>query len=322
MKNNFVKKQIQNVQNIQSKDINTIYIQKQNEEELKTLKKKLHELEENNARLVKSEDNLKAMNKHLVELVNHESDRIIEKEKLLMHQSKLAAMGEMIGMIAHQWRQPIASIAMDANNMMLDMAVDTLDNAGAEVYAKDILDQTEHLSKTIDDFRNFFKPDKLLISVKLHEIMEETLKIVKDSLENNGIAFISSYASEAEVNVYPRELMQVFVNIINNARDALTMHPVKNALIEVNLYDDECYVNAEICDNGVGIDDAIFSKLFDPYFSSKDDKTGTGLGLYMSKMILEEHLHGTIEASNRKGGGACFRVRLLKKNDEQSIYEM
>lgn len=322
MKKNLAWEQKRNAQHLQFQDTSPIFDHKHYELEDKMLKKKLHKLEEENAQLIKSEKNLKRINEHLVELANNESNTIIEKEKLLMHLSKMAAMGEMIGMIAHQWRQPIASIAMDANNMMFDIGFDTLDNTAAEEYARDILDQTQHLSKTIDDFRNFFKPDKSLITVQLHEIMDETLKIVKDSLKNNAIEYKTSYASEARVDVYPRELMQVFVNIINNARDALTLHPVKNALIEVNLYDDECYVNAEICDNGEGIDETIFSKLFDPYFSSKDDKTGTGLGLYMSKMIVEEHLHGIIEASNRKGGGACFRVRLLKKDDEQSIYEM
>lgn len=245
-----------------------------------------------------------------------------KKDELMMAQSRHAAMGEMIGMIAHQWRQPIAGVAMDANNMLLDIAFETLDNTSAAQYAQDILDQTNHLSKTIDDFRNFFKPDKSVSAVKVENIIEETLAIVKESLTNNSITLETSYLSDSDVNAYPRELMQVFVNIINNAKDSLISNHTQNALIEIKIYDDEHYVNTEICDNGGGIDAAILPKVFDPYFSTKDEKTGTGLGLYMSKMIVEEHLHGCIEASNNKDGGACFKVRLLKKNDDTSHHQM
>lgn len=238
-----------------------------------------------------------------------------KKDELMMAQSRHAAMGEMIGMIAHQWRQPIAGIAMDANNMLLDIAFETFDNTAGAEYAQDILDQTNHLSKTIDDFRNFFKPDKSVSAVKLEDIIEETLAIVKESLTNNSIAVKTSYTSVSEVNAYPRELMQVFVNIINNAKDSLLSNSTKEALIEIEIYDEDEYVCSEICDNGGGIDESILPKVFDPYFSTKDEKTGTGLGLYMSKMIIEEHLHGFIEASNNKESGACFKVRLLKKSD-------
>lgn len=237
-----------------------------------------------------------------------------KKDELMMAQSRHAAMGEMIGMIAHQWRQPIAGIAMDANNMMLDIAFETFDTTTAEGYAKDILDQTQHLSKTIDDFRNFFKPDKSVISVRLEDIMNETLNIVKESLTSNGIAIKTLYTSESLADAFPRELMQVFINIINNAKDALLSDHTENPVIDIHIYDEESYVCAKICDNGGGIPETILPKLFDPYFSTKDEKTGTGLGLYMSKMIIEDHLHGRIEASNNESVGACFQVRLLKKD--------
>lgn len=210
---------------------------------------------------------------------------------------------------------------MDANNMLMDIAFETFDDASAAQYAQDILDQTNHLSKTIDDFRNFFKPDKSVSAVKVEDIIEETLSIVKESLVNNSITLQTSYQSESLVNAYPRELMQVFVNIINNAKDSLVSSHTQNAHIHINVYDEQEYVSSEICDNGGGIDAAILPKVFDPYFSTKDEKTGTGLGLYMSKMIIEEHLHGSIEASNNKDGGACFKVRLLKKYDSISEHQ-
>lgn len=237
------------------------------------------------------------------------------KDQLMMVQSRHAAMGEMIGMIAHQWRQPISGIAMNANNILLDIALESFDNTSATAYAEDILDQTQHLSKTIDDFRNFFKPDKSVSTVNLREIIEETFTIVKDSLINNGIQIKTSYLTDTKVDAYSRELMQVFVNIINNAKDVLLSKQTKDPLIDICVDEDEMYINTSICDNGGGISESILPKLFDPYFTTKDEKTGTGLGLYMSKMIIEDHLHGAIEAYN-SNDGACFKIRLLKKSPE------
>lgn len=237
------------------------------------------------------------------------------KDQLMMAQSRHAAMGEMIGMIAHQWRQPISGIAMNANNILLDIALESFDNTSATAYAEDILDQTQHLSKTIDDFRNFFKPDKSVSTVNLREIIEETFTIVKDSLINNGIQIKTSYLTDTKVDAYSRELMQVFVNIINNAKDVLLSKQTKAPLIDICVDEDEMYINTSICDNGGGISESILPKLFDPYFTTKDEKTGTGLGLYMSKMIIEDHLHGVIEAYN-SNDGACFKIRLLKKSPE------
>ena len=241
------------------------------------------------------------------------------KDKLLIVQSRHAAMGEMIGMIAHQWRQPLAIIAMDANNMLLDIALDASDVRAVEKYARNTLDQTQHLSKTIDDFRNFFKPDKAIANIRLQDIIDETYSIVKDSLKNHSITLKTSNESKAEVAAYSRELMQVFINIINNAKDALLAEKRKEAVITLKVYDDEQYVNTEICDNGRGIDEDVLPKIFDPYFSTKDEKTGTGLGLYMSKMIIEEHLHGIIEARNTDKG-ACLTIRLLRiKEHDRSV---
>jgi PAS domain S-box-containing protein len=236
------------------------------------------------------------------------------KDELMLVQSRHAAMGEMISMIAHQWRQPISVIALDANNMLVDIKLNDFSAANAEKYAKDILHQTQHLSKTIDDFRNFFKPDKAISKVNMQDVLDETYHIIKDSLSNNTIELKKSYTSVSEVDAYPRELMQVFVNIINNSKDSLLANHRDNPFIEVKVYEDENYVITDICDNGVGIDEKIQAKIFDPYFTTKDEKTGTGLGLYMSKVIIEDHLHGKLETFNMDKG-ACFRVMLLKKNN-------
>ncbi|MCH9813824.1 MAG: PAS domain S-box protein [Epsilonproteobacteria bacterium] len=237
-----------------------------------------------------------------------------QKDKLMIVQSRHAAMGEMIGMIAHQWRQPISVISLDANNMLIGMEFGDLDTLKAKGYAKNILTQTQHLSKTIDDFRNFFKPDKSVTSVVIEEVLEETYQMMKNVLINHNIKLTTSYASVPTVEAYPRELMQVFVNILHNAKDILIANSREDAYVEIKIYEDDIYVNIEISDNGGGIDEATLPKIFDPYFTTKDEKTGTGLGLYMSKMIIEDHLQGIIEAFNQENG-ACFRVRLPKCNN-------
>ena len=214
------------------------------------------------------------------------------KDEMLIDQSRNAAMGEMISMIAHQWRQPIAVISMIANNMLLDISLESFSVCEAENYAHNIAQQTQNLSETIDDFRNFFKPDKVLSEVSIRNTINSTLSIVHDSLKYNNIEFKTSFETDKKVKAYPRELMQVFVNIINNAKDVLIRNKPNNALINLRIYEDEKYINAEISDNGGGVDVNILPNVFDPYFSTKDEKTGTGLGLYMSKMIIEKHLSG------------------------------
>lgn len=234
-----------------------------------------------------------------------------EQNKFIISQSRFAAMGEMIGMIAHQWRQPITVIGMDANNMIMDIELGEFNENSAKEYCNGIVDQVQHLSKTIDDFRNYFKPDKERHKVTIPDILEQTYSIIKNSLVNNNIELKKSYKSESKVDIYPRELMQVFVNIIHNAKDSLLLNHIDNALIEIKVYENKSYVTIDIYDNGGGIDEKVLPKIFDPYFSTKDEKNGTGLGLYMCKMIIENHLHGTIEAFNADNG-ACIRVMLKK----------
>lgn len=234
-----------------------------------------------------------------------------QKDEMLIAQSRLAAMGEMLSMIAHQWRQPLASISMSINNMLVDIELEMFDTDTAKSDLNDMINHNQHLSQTIDDFRNFFKPDKDSSTHKIKDVLEQTYSIIKDSLANNNIKLITSYKSESEIDLYPRELMQVFVNIINNAKDALALNHVNEAFIEIKLYENDDYVITEISDNANGIDEQILTKIFDPYFSTKDEKNGTGLGLYMSKMIVERNLHGKIKAFNTENG-TCFRVMLKK----------
>ncbi len=217
----------------------------------------------------------------------------------------VAQMGEMISMIAHQWRQPISAISMDANNMTLDIALDNLDNDTAEKYANSINEQTQHLSKTIDDFRNFYKPNKKVVVVKLEEVISKSLNIIKASLINDNIKIIEEYNSKEDIELYDNELIQVILNILKNAKDNFKEKQTKNPYIKIITENRKI----SIYDNGGGIPEDIVKKIFDPYFSTKNEKNGTGLGLYMSKMIVEEHHKGKLSVQNTDGG-VCFMVEL------------
>ena len=241
-----------------------------------------------------------------------------EKDKFIVTQSRHAAMGEMISMIAHQWRQPITTISMVANNILLDVDLEELNDQNAKEYSKDIIVQTEHLSKTIDDFRNYFKQDKVFVRIKIDEVVDESLKIIKDSLINNSIEVIYSDLSSSKIKAYKRELVQVFINIINNAKDVLVEKNDNNRIIKINIFDDNGYVYTSICDNGGGIQDSVLPKIFEPYFTTKEESNGTGLGLYMSKLIIEEHLCGKIEASSTHDG-VCFVIKLPVDNGEGDV---
>jgi len=233
------------------------------------------------------------------------------KEEIMLAQSRNAAMGEMISMIAHQWRQPISVIAMWANNIEADVDMEELNEDDCKDYASNILAQTQHLSKTIDDFKNFFRPDKSKEDILIKDVMEDCLSVVEKSLQNNNIKIIKNYDNSTELNIYSRELLQVYINIIKNAKEALLENGVKDAQIVIDIYENKDSVITEIKDNALGIKDDVIVKIFDPYFTTKGVKSGTGLGLYMSKTIIEKHLNGEIEVENIDNG-SCFRIIIPK----------
>ncbi len=230
-----------------------------------------------------------------------------DKEELMIAQSRHAAMGEMISMIAHQWRQPIAVVAMGANNMLADIELDMVDNITLKENAEDIITQTQYLSQTIEDFRNFFRPDKDKEILTIKSIFGEALGVVGKTLENNNIELIEEYTSNVEIETFSRELLQVIINIIKNAKEVLLENNIEKKVIRINEYLNDDNIVIEISDNAGGIPPEFLEKIFDPYFTTKNELAGTGLGLYMSKTIVEKHLNGSINAYN-KDDGACFEI--------------
>ena len=254
---------------------------------------------------------LRELNASLQERVKEEVHAHREKEKMLIQQSKMAAMGDMISMIAHQWRQPLNQISYVLMNIEAAYEHKELTPKYMDEKVREGTKILEYMSHTIDDFKNFFKPDKERTEERISEIVDHTIGLIKKSLESQKITLEVRVKSDASLLVYRNELMQVLLNILTNAKDALAERRPKDPKIEILINANDQSVNIEICDNGGGIDEAVMAKIFEPYFSTKGAKSGSGLGLYMSRTIVEEHLNGEISASNT-AEGACFHLRLTR----------
>ncbi|MEN8147136.1 MAG: HAMP domain-containing sensor histidine kinase [Campylobacterota bacterium] len=254
---------------------------------------------------------LKTFNTALEERVKKEVRKNTEKDIQLMHQARLAQMGEMIGMIAHQWRQPLHIISSAATDMDLKIEFGTLDDETSKKHIDTINTLTQHLSSTIDDFRDFFKITKEKEPTSLKEVVSSTLKIVREFIENKKITINTELKSSEQLNSYPNELKQVLLNLIKNAEDVLVERAISDAQITIKTFSDEEGHYLEVCDNAGGVPEEMMGRIFDAYFSSKPQDKGSGLGLYMSKTIIEEHCGGRLSVSNSKEG-ACFCISLPK----------
>ena len=256
-------------------------------------------------------EELQILNDTLEEKVQEEIKKNKEKEKQLILQSRMALMGELLSMIAHQWRQPLNVISLIVSKYKLKAAVGNIDlNELNEAFLK-IEDLIKHLSNTIDDFRKFYRKEDKLKNVEILDVVEQTLNIAKASLENKNIEVIKEINCDRQIKTYPNELKQVLLNIIRNAEDILVERKIEKPFIKIKSYynNKEKLCIIEIIDNGGGIREDIIDKIFDPYFTTKDERNGTGLGLYMSKQIIEERLKGKIKAYNSENG-AVFRIEL------------
>jgi len=238
-------------------------------------------------------------------------EEIIKKDKMLISQSRHAAMGEMISMIAHQWRQPLSAISATSMHLRVKLELADTDEIKQEMgtYFRDNLKSIESLvmslSTTIDDFRNFYKPNKKPENILLEDIIKDSLSIVQPLLIEMNITIEKEYESLEKINVYRNELMQVILNIIKNSEDNFVEKSIENPVLSIKVKEN----TISICDNGGGIPDDIIANVFEPYFSTKDEKNGTGLGLYMSKTIVEEHHNGKLMAVN-KDDGVCFIIEI------------
>ena len=231
----------------------------------------------------------------------------------LIEQSKQASLGEMIGNIAHQWRQPLSAISSIASGVSLKTEFDKINNETVISSMDKIVHKTKYLSETIDTFRNFIKEEKTLKTVSLIERIEIAINIVSASLDSNHIKLTSNIdkVEKIELKLVLGELTQVLINLINNSKDAICENNIKGGFINLEVHDKETTVVILIEDNGGGISESIKDKIFEPYFTTKHKSLGTGLGLYMSYKIITESMKGTLKVSNTKKG-AQFIIELPK----------
>jgi len=239
----------------------------------------------------------------LQEKVKQEEHKNRLNQELMQQQSRLAQMGEMLSMIAHQWRQPLSAITATTNSLELKAKMGKLDNESIEKSTKKIREFALHLSSTIDDFRNFFKPNKEKTVTDFEQIIDSVYSIIESTLVHKNISIEIIKNSTIDLYTYEGELKQVILNLIKNAEDALIENDIEDPKITITIDANQLIVQ----DNAGGIPTYIMNKIFDPYFSTKLKKDGTGLGLYMSKTIIEEHCQGKIEVKN-ENGGAKFTI--------------
>ncbi|MFK2823034.1 sensor histidine kinase [Arcobacter sp. YIC-80] len=284
--------------------LNQKYLEeKRNKEELEKLNKNLDLIVREKTK------ELEKLNKNLESKVKEEIEKNKKNEQKLFSQSKMAAMGEMIKNIAHQWRQPLSSISTLSSGTKFHIELGAIKEKEIKENLQHITDTAKHMSKTIDDFQNFFKPNKEYVIFTMHDLIEASLKITAPMLNSKHINVEIQNDSNCTIKGPLNEYTQVMMNLITNAKDALIQHENENKKIKIHTkkINDKCTIN--ISDNAGGIKDEIINRIFEPYFTTKHKSQGTGLGLYMSKEIIEKHLNGSLEVKNTNDG-ATFTISI------------
>jgi len=250
---------------------------------------------------------LSQLNRHLEQRVQEEVEKNEQKQKILFSQSRFASLGQMIANIAHQWRQPLTE---------LNLSLFGLHNASEEekhTYYHDAKKTIQSMSQTIEDFQNFFNPNKPVEPFDPVESFHDALTLIKKDLKKAKITLHTSLGKGIEITGISNELTQVLINLLQNAKEALTECTDKNKEIFVSILDEQTHITLSVQDNGKGIEEDKLEKIFDPYFSTKHASQGTGLGLFMSRMIVQQSLGGTITASNNETG-ALLTITIPKKD--------
>ena len=283
-------------------------------DEIQFLAEEFNKMKDN---LDKSWKELNSLNSTLENRVNDEVIKNTEIQKQLFRSEKMVAMGEMIGNIAHQWRQPLSVISTSVTSMVIQKELDVLDDESFKKICTSINTNTQYLSKTIDDFKNFIKGDREKSVFELKDNIDGFLNIIKSSATQNNVNIITNIQNYTKICGYENELTQCIINIYNNAKDAFIENNLENRMLFIDVKRSKNNIKIILQDNAGGIDDTIISKIFEPYFTTKHQSQGTGLGLHMTYNLIVEGMNGNIEAINKEFvyekqtyKGACFIITL------------
>jgi len=260
-------------------------------------------------KLKEVEKALKELNENLEDEIAYEVEKNREKDRHLFQQNRLAQLGEMLAMIAHQWRQPLNSLSLGNQMIVLKYQHGKLDGKTMDDFNQKSKKLIQHMSRTIDDFRDFFRSDKEKKEFCINEAIESALNIIGPMVTITNIEILFDSKKSYFVCGYPSEFSQAILNIINNAKDAFFEKEIEKKHIYISIEETKENIMITIEDNAGGIPEAIINKIFEPYFSTKGNKNGTGLGLYMTKKIIVDNMDADITVFNTKEG-ASFKIIL------------
>ncbi|HEY3307733.1 MAG TPA: transporter substrate-binding domain-containing protein [Desulfuromonadaceae bacterium] len=252
---------------------------------------------------------LEEINSLLEERIFKAVSELRHKDQILIQQSRLASLGEMINNIAHQWRQPLNNIGLIVQNLELSLQTGNLSDEELSKELNSAIGVVVHMSQTIDDFCNFFRHDKQKRDFVVNHVVARSLELISASLGSKGIQVEVAADQDVTAIGFQNEYAQVLLNILSNARDAFAEQVVDDPRISIGISSQDNFSVITIRDNGGGIDEKILPLIFDPYFTTKEPGKGTGIGLYMSKVIIEKNMNGRLSAKNIDGG-VEFRIEL------------
>ena len=273
------------------------------------LHEKAIELEQEIAERQKAQEALELLNATLEERIQQTIAELRTKDDLLIHQNRLAAMGELLTSIAHQWRQPLNNIAICIQTLQFLHQQQELTEEEMDQQIRTVMDLLTYMSHTIDDFRKFFREDREEYEFVLREVVERSLNLIKAALAANDIQVTVEGDETVRAMGHPNEYSHALMNILHNARDILLERQVADPRIRVAIFNEQGRSVVTVQDNGGGIPDAIMPQIFDPYFTTKGPAVGTGIGLYMARTLIERNMGGRLTARN-VDGGAEFRIEL------------
>jgi C4-dicarboxylate-specific signal transduction histidine kinase len=259
---------------------------------------------------------LEALNLTLEERINSALEELRIKDRIMLTQGRQAAMGEMINNIAHQWRQPLNNLGLIVQNIQVDHECGSMTTETLATDVNKVMDTIIFMSQTINDFRSFFSPDCVKKVFTIYQSLTNVITMVEASLSKQGVQLLIEQQQDGiSVEGYCNEYNQVLLNILNNAKDALLEQSAVKPAILVSIGSENDLAVVRIADNAGGIPDDIIGKVFDPYFTTKENGKGSGIGLYISRTIIEEHFGGTLTVAN-VDGGAQFTITVPQVHAE------